>query len=113
MGVARLWVSGGLGSAVYGVAVLFAEAAMPTAAAVAEGIAAAIVTAGLILIPTALVLFPDGALVSARWRPLAWVLAAAAILGAFTSVVNGGSEGCGRKLVWSRSVSRCVWRCRR
>ena len=42
------------------------------------------------LIPIALVLFPDGRLLSRRWRPILWSLIAAAVVGSFASAFLEG-----------------------
>jgi len=77
----------------FGLAIILAEGERMAVASIVEGISSGLVTAGLVLVPAALFLFPTGAIPSRRWRPLAWVMAAAAGVGFFVSLVNLGFGG--------------------
>jgi signal transduction histidine kinase len=76
-----------------GLAIILAEGERMAVAAIFEGISTGLVTAGLVLVPAALFLFPTGAVPSPRWRPLTWVMAAAASVGFFVALVNLGFGG--------------------
>jgi signal transduction histidine kinase len=66
---------------------------MSTAAAWSESVSNAAIGATVVLIAHALVRFPTGALLSARWRPLEWAMITASIAGFFAALINGGIGG--------------------
>jgi len=84
---------GGAAVAIYGLSALFADSGAMGAAAVFEGVVAAAITLGFLLLPASLLLFPTGELPSRRWRPLAWLMGLAAVLGGFASFVTRGFGG--------------------
>jgi len=81
------------GFATYGVSIYAMENGLETIAATAEGVAAGLISAGFIFIPSSLLLFPTGSLPSRRWWPLAWTMVAAMVVGFFVGMVNLGFGG--------------------
>jgi signal transduction histidine kinase len=75
------------------IAILLAEGERMTGAAIFEGIGNGLVTAGFVLLPAALFLFPTGTVPSRRWRFLSWIMFAAAGVGFFVGMVNLGFGG--------------------
>lgn len=53
----------------------------------------AVTTAGVMALPWALIRFPDGTLLSTRWRVVEWLVIVAAGLGAAAALLNGGWGG--------------------
>jgi signal transduction histidine kinase len=84
---------GALAFSGFGLAVAFAEAGSQSVAAVAEGVSAAIITAGFLLLPGSLLMFPTGALPSPRWRVVVWLMAITALGGTFAALVIGDFGG--------------------
>lgn len=65
----------------------------PNPAAWLEAIGNALSVAGILLLPLTLLVFPDGTLVSRRWKTLIWSGGFAALAGAGASMLNGGWGG--------------------
>jgi signal transduction histidine kinase len=84
---------GSTGFAIYGLSIYAMDYGLETAAATLEGVAAGMISAGFIFIPSAIFLFPTGSLPSRRWRPLAWVMVTAVGVGFFVGLVNLGFGG--------------------
>ena len=72
---------------------IFASLDLEAATGVVEGVFFGIATMWLILIFAALFYFPDGRLISPRWRFASWVYPAALVAGIAASIVNGGWGG--------------------
>ena len=65
----------------------------PTTAGWADAVASAFATVAVILLPAALLRFPDGLLPSSRWRWLSPVIVLTAAVGGLGALLNGGWGG--------------------
>ena len=91
--LAGFGVGFGIIAGVFTATVILAENNRIWAAATLEAFGTGVISAIFLLIPMALFLFPTGAAPSPRWRPLAWVMIAAAGIGFFGGLVNTGFGG--------------------
>lgn len=66
----------------------------------ADAIGSAMATVAVILLPAALLRFPDGELPSGRWRWLSVVIALAAGAGGLAALLNGGWGGDATQSIW-------------
>lgn len=69
------------------------DSGAPAAGAWADAAGNAVMTAGILAMPVILVLFPDGVIPRRFGRPLLWLLALSAIVGAVAALFNGGWGG--------------------
>ena len=77
----------------FALGIAWSDAGRGTDAGWAEAIGNCLATVAVLLIPAALLRFPDGSLLSLRWRWASWATVVTAALGGTATLLNGGWGG--------------------